>query len=124
VNPRADQPLLDTAESAAPQIRRYFLSPAERAVYDSAVTVESRVQGESERMNELERAGRWQGGELTDDEVRRLSSYVKSFQEMRKGEQFVQREIRNKARERQRWALGVPLALVSLGLLLAAARKP
>ncbi len=118
INPRADHPLLDAAEAAQPEIRNYFLSAAEREVYESAVTVESKVQGESARMNELERASRWQGSDLSDDDVRRLSSYVQSFQEMRKGEQFVQREIRNKARERQRWVIGVPLVLVSLGLLL------
>ncbi len=54
--------------------------------------------------------------------MRRLASYVQAFQEMRKGEQFVQREIRNRARERQRWALGIPLMLVSCGLLLALRR--
>ena len=50
--------------------------------------------------------------------MRRLTSYVQSFQEMQKGEQFVQREIRNRARERQRWAIGVPLLLIALGFLL------
>ncbi len=123
LNPRADQPLLDAAESASPVIRSYFLSPAEREVYESAVAVESKVQGESARMNELERASRWQGSDLSDDDVRRLSSYVQSFQEMRAGERFVQREIRNKARERQRWVIGVPLALVSLGLLFVAVKS-
>ena len=123
LNPRADQPLLEALESIAPAIRSSFLSPAERAVYDSAVVVESRVLGESVRMNELERAGRWQGAELSDDDVRRLSSYVQSFQEMRKGEQFVQREIRNKARERQRWAIGIPLILMSAALLLVSFRR-
>ncbi len=117
INPRADHPLLDAAEAARPEIRNYFLSTSEREVYKSAVTVESKVQGESARMNEIERASRWQGKELSNDDVRRLSSYVQSFQEMRKGEQFVQREIRNKARERQRWVIGIPLVLVSLGLL-------
>lgn len=118
VSPRADQPLLEALEAAQPAIRDYFLSPTERDIYASAANVESKIRGESSRIGELERESRWQGSELTDDEVRRLASYVQSFQEMQKGEQFVQREIRNRARERQRWAIGVPLLLISLGLLL------
>jgi zinc/manganese transport system permease protein len=118
LNPRADQPLLEALEAAQPAIRDYFLSPTERDIYASAANVESKIGGESSRIGQLERESRWQGSELTDDEVRRLASYVQSFQEMQKGEQFVQREIRNRARERQRWAIGVPLLLISLGLLL------
>jgi len=118
LNPRADQPLLDALEAVQPAIRDYFLSPIERDIYASAANVESKIRGESSRIGQLERESRWQGSELTDDEVRRLASYVQSFQEMQKGEQFVQREIRNRARERQRWAIGVPLLLISLGLLL------
>lgn len=118
LNPRADQPLLDALEAAQPALRDYFLSAMERDIYASAANVESKIQGESSRIGQLERESRWQGSELTDDEVRRLASYVQSFQEMQKGEHFVQREIRNHARERQRWAIGVPLLLISLGLLL------
>jgi zinc/manganese transport system permease protein len=122
LNPRADQPLLDALEAAQPAIRDYFLSPTERDIYASAANVESKIRGESSRIGQLERESRWQGSELTDDEVRRLASYVQSFQEMQKGEQFVQREIRNRGRERQRWAIGVPLLLISLGLLLVTLR--
>jgi zinc/manganese transport system permease protein len=118
LNPRADQPLLDALEAAQPAIRDYFLSPLERDIYASAANVESKIRGESSRIGQFERESRWQGSELTDDEVRRLASYVQSFQEMQKGEQFVQREIRNRARERQRWAIGVPLLLIALGFLL------
>ena len=45
-------------------------------------------------------------------DVRRLSSYVQSYNEMRKGEEFVQREVRSRARERSRWTFGGALVLV------------
>jgi len=37
---------------------------------------------------------------------------------MKKGEQVVQREMRNKARERQRWVFGVPLLIMCIGAWL------
>jgi len=48
--------------------------------------------------------------------VRRISSFLKSYGEMRNGEQFVMGEIRARARERLRWPLGA--ALLMAGLLL------
>jgi zinc/manganese transport system permease protein len=50
-------------------------------------------------------------------EVRRISSFLKSYGEMRKGEQFVMGEVRARARERIRWSAS--LTLLALGLLLA-----
>jgi zinc/manganese transport system permease protein len=49
--------------------------------------------------------------------VRRISSFLKSYGEMRKGEQFVMDEVRARARERARWGGG--LSLLALALLLA-----
>ena len=48
--------------------------------------------------------------------MRRISSFIKSYGEMRRGEEFVQREVRARARERIRWLVGVPLLLVALAL--------
>ena len=47
----------------------------------------------------------------------RLSSFIKSYNEMRRGEEFVMREVRSRARARARWIAGA-LAIV-LALLLA-----
>jgi zinc/manganese transport system permease protein len=46
-----------------------------------------------------------------------MSSFVRSYGEMRRGEEFVMREVRSRARERLRWAMG-PIML-GLGLLIA-----
>jgi hypothetical protein len=48
--------------------------------------------------------------------VRRISSLLQSYNEMRKGEDFAQREIRGRARERARWIVGA--ILIACGLLL------
>lgn len=118
LQPRADQPLLDLLEARFPQVRAVFLTPAEQEIFLDAVASRAKVRAQAQRMNEMERRSRWQGKELSDDELRKLSSYAQTFQEMQKGEEFVQREIRNKARERQRWIVGLPLLLTALILLL------
>ena len=46
-----------------------------------------------------------------------MSSFVRSYGEMRRGEEFVMREVRSRARERLRWIAG-PVMLV-LALLIA-----
>lgn len=61
------------------------------------------------------------GPPLTDDEVRRIASYQQSFNEMARGERFVQDVLRAKARGRERWIVGIPAALLALvGLMLLA----
>ena len=118
LKPHADQPLLDALEAGYPSIRAPFLSSEEREIFQQAAVSEAQVQVQAKRLNDRERDSRWQGAELSDEEVRKISSYVQSFQEMQKGEEFVQREIRNKARARQRWVVGIPLMLISFGLFL------
>ena len=49
--------------------------------------------------------------------VARISSFLKSYGEMRKGEQFVMGEVRARARERVRWS--VSLGLLALALVFA-----
>ena len=58
--------------------------------------------------------GRTLGVALSDDEIRRIASYQQSFSEMTRGERFVQDVLRAKARSRERWIFGLPLALAAL----------
>jgi zinc/manganese transport system permease protein len=86
-----------------------------------------RYRAEAERLNRLEQESRYQGRALTPDEVRRLGSYMQSFNEMTRGERFVQGVLRQKARERARWWLGLPLAALGalgLGALFGWRRHP
>jgi len=61
-NPRADQPLLDMLEHAAPQLRSAFLAKAEHELLDQSRQSEIKAQQEATRLNEKERSSRWQGG--------------------------------------------------------------
>ena len=118
-NPYADHPLLDLLETYQPAVKSLFLSLEEQQTMTQAVSGAMHVRSIAEQLAAMERDSRWQGAELTEEELRQLSSYTVSFQEMEKGEQFVQRELRQKIRERQRWVLGVPLIFLPLGCLIA-----
>jgi len=118
LQPRADQPLLDAAEAAFPRLRALFLTPAEHDVFLEAAATRANIAALAEQANAMERNSRWRGSALTDDQLRKLSSYAQTFQEMQRGEEFVQREIRAKARERQRWIVGLPLIFSALALLM------
>jgi zinc/manganese transport system permease protein len=114
VAPRADQPLLDTLESAAPSLRSLYLTQAETAAYQDASEYGERHRLAAEQLIELERRHRTQGEALDEPAVQRISSFLKSYAEMRKGEQFVMGEIRARARERMRWSLSLVLLAVAL----------
>jgi zinc/manganese transport system permease protein len=118
MNPTGDQPLLALVERATGTGPVRFLEPAERETYESAARDTVRFQGEVDRLNAMEKAARYQGTPLSDDEIRRIASYQQSFNEMTRGERFVQEVLRGKARARERWIIGVPVAVVALlGLL-------
>src|SRR5262249_54775400 len=108
--PRADQPLIDLAEWAIPSLRTLYFTRAEATTYADASEHAERYRREAEQLNEMERRNRTQGETLDDFSVARISSFLKSYGEMRKGEQFVWGEVRARARELFRW-------IASLGLL-------
>ena len=118
--PRADQPLLDLAEYVLPQLRSLYFTSSEQAAFADAGAYAERYRREAEELNERERRNRTEGETLDDFSVARISSFLKSYGEMRKGEQFVMGEVRGRARERMRWiASGV---LLLLALLVAPVR--
>jgi zinc/manganese transport system permease protein len=115
--PRADQPLLDAAEYLIPAIRELYLGEGESKIYQDAGAYAERYRRAAEQLNAREAVSR-SGGEVLDDaQVRRLSSFLKSYGEMRRGEEFVMREVRSRARERIRWLLGLSLMVIALVVL-------
>ena len=114
--PRADQPLLDAAEYLLPGLRAGYLSRVELATYQDARAYAERHRVEAERLNAIETSSRSQGEALDDYTVQRISSFLKSYGEMRRGEEFVMHEVRSRARERVRWRLSA--GMVALALLL------
>jgi zinc/manganese transport system permease protein len=115
--PRADQPLIDVVELALPSLRTLYFTQAEATTFADASDYAERYRKKAEQLNEVERRSRVEGQTLDDYGVARISSFLKSYGEMRKGEQFVMGEVRARARERIRWVAG--LGLLTLALVLA-----
>lgn len=112
--PRADQPLLDALEAAAPAVRSVYLTRQERAVHADADAYALRYRQQAELLNQREARSRFEGAAIDEAELRRISSFLKSYGEMEKGERFVMREVRSRARERVRWVGGGVVALLGL----------
>jgi zinc/manganese transport system permease protein len=120
--PTGDQPLLALVERMTGIGPAHFLRPGEREAFENAARDSVRFQAEVDRLDALEKAARYQGTPLPDDEIRRIASYQQSFNEMTRGERFVQDVLQGRARMRERWIIGVPGALLALLGLLWLAR--
>jgi zinc/manganese transport system permease protein len=113
IAPREDQPLLDALELVSPVVREMYLSRNEMQIYTDADEYAQRYSREADRLNDKEAQSRWQGEPLSDSDVRRISSFLQSYNEMRRGEEFVKREVRARARTRVRWMLGAVLLVAA-----------
>lgn len=113
VAPRADHPVFDWIEYLFPPVRQAYFTKGEAATYQEAAAFAGRYRREADRLNELETRSRAEDQPLDDLQVRRISSFIKSYTEMRRGEEFVQREVRSRARERVRWLAGGAMLLIA-----------
>ncbi|CAM3814527.1 metal ABC transporter permease [Polynucleobacter arcticus] len=113
INPRADQPLLDSVERYVPGIRNTYFTMNEKLMHEDAQRYITRYTAELNRLGEMEARNRYENTETDDFLVQKISSFQQSYNEMIKGETFVMREVRSRARERLRW----PAAITSLALL-------
>jgi zinc/manganese transport system permease protein len=126
VAPAGDHPILAMIETATGLGPDRFMSPSERADYLEAAAIERRHKGEIDRLYDRERQSRWQGDELTPDEIRRIGSMQQTLTEMGRGERFVMDYLRTRGRERERWYVGLPLAaigFIAAGTIARRARR-
>lgn len=124
IAPTADQPLLDAAEAIAPRVRQLYMDERRLAIYNEAQQQAERERREAERLLATERKRRWDGAALDEHELMINSALQKSHGEMLRGEIFVMRTIRGRARESVRWqaagVMGVAGLLLIPGLLYGA----
>ena len=82
-----------------------------------ADTIESleRARVELARLRELEQDVRWGRKDMDPEKLERVRQYIAGRSEIAAGEELVLRHLRDKARGRQRWLLGLPLLLVGVG---------
>ncbi|HSS28412.1 MAG TPA: metal ABC transporter permease [Usitatibacter sp.] len=119
VSPRADQPVLDALESAFPAVRTAYMDEKSRAIADDAGRYAERYRSDAEKLRAQESERRWKGEPMGEEDVRRTASYLKSYNEMLKGETFVVREVRDRAREANRWSIGIVFLVIALSLVVS-----
>ncbi len=123
--PRADHHWLDWLESAAPSIQRVFLTPGERETYRLSHEALTRGAAELARLRATQQEVQWGTRQMPEETQERLRQFLASRGEIVAGDRMVLRTLRAKARERQRYWLGLPLAGVggAGALLLGRARR-
>jgi hypothetical protein len=70
-----------------------------------------------EDLNRQENESRWKGDQLTEEQLQKVSSFLKIYNEMIRGENYVLREVVGRAKERNRFYIAAVFFLLS-GLLL------
>jgi zinc/manganese transport system permease protein len=120
--PRADQPWLDALETGAPVLQEVFLSSEERRVRRNSIEAVERAAAEIARLRALEQDVLWGAKEMDADKQERLRQYLAGRSEIQAGDRLVLKELGAQARERQRYALGIPLILLGAGGLLLSRR--
>lgn len=117
ISPRADQPVLDSLEHAFPAIRGAYMDAKSLAIGAEAAAYGRHYRDEADKLRAREAERRWKGEPLDEEEVRRIASFEKSYNEMIRGEEFVAREVRSRAREAKRWWIAGAFLLVAASLV-------
>jgi len=119
--PAADHVWLDALERVVPPVQRVFLSEAERGVAADSRAAILRGVAETRALRARQVDAAWSAGVSDADERERLGQFTLGREELVAGDRLVLKTLRRKARERQRLALGVPVALAGVALIAAAA---
>jgi zinc/manganese transport system permease protein len=122
--PRMDHWWLDGLQAAVPAVQTLFLTADERETRRDAVEDVRRSVAELERVRAMQRQAQWGTRPVTEEMQERMRQYLAGRAEMLAGDQLVLKTLKMRARARQRWWLGVPLAILGAGGALALAPRP
>lgn len=123
--PQMDQPWLDAVEWAVPAVQTTFLDEDEKQTRSDALESIGRGQAELAELRAREQDVRWGKLEMSAEKQERLRQYLAARGEIVAGDQLVLKDLAVKARENQRFMLGLPLVLLASAAfwLLRPARK-
>jgi zinc/manganese transport system permease protein len=121
--PRADHVWLDALERAVPAIQRVFLSDHERQVAAETRAAVARGADELSRVRALAAEVQWGRRDLPPEQRERLRQFLAGREELVAGDRLVLATLKARARERQRFTLGLPLAGAGVILALATRRR-
>ncbi len=123
--PQMDHHWLNWVEEAAPSVQLLFLTPRERQTYWDSQEAIRKGLADLQRLRAFQQEVQWGTRHMPADQEERLRQFLAGRSEITAGDRLVLRTLRSKARERQRYWLGVPLfAVGGVGALaLARARR-
>ncbi len=123
--PQMDHHWLNWLEAAAPRVELAFLTPRERETYRDSREALDRGQAELARLRAMQQDIQWGVLQMPEERKERLRQFLASRGEIAAGDRMVLRALERRARERQRFWLGLPLlgAGAAGALLLARARR-
>ncbi len=123
--PQADHHWLDWLERGVPALQLAFLTPRERETYWQSREALARGTAELARLRAMQEEVQWGTRQMPPETQERLRQFLASRGEITAGDRMVLRTLRGKARERQRWWVGLPLAAAGAAgaLLLLGARR-
>jgi len=122
--PRMDHWWLAWLEASVPGTQTMFLTSDERDTRRDTVDDAQRSVAEIERVRAMQREAQWGTRPVTEEMQERMRQYLAGRAEMLAGDRLVLRAIQEQARARQRWWLGVRLAVLGAGGALYLARRP
>jgi len=122
VFPAMDHPWLDAVERVAPSLQEAFLTAGERRVWRDSVEAVAHGERQLRAARALQQDVEWGARTLDAADRERLRQFLAGRSEIAAGDRMVLGTLRGKARERQRYWLGLPLGTVGLGAAIALAR--
>ena len=120
--PHADHVWLDALERAFPTIQAPFLTAFERGIAADARESIARGTRELSRLRALAADVQWGRRDLPPEQRERLRQFVVGRDELVTGDAMVLKTLSGRARGRQRFVLGLPLAIAGMIILIAAVR--
>jgi zinc/manganese transport system permease protein len=120
--PRMDHHWLNWLEESAPAVRLAFLDADEVETYRDTREEVERGAAELRRLRAIQQEVQWGARQMSEEMQERLRQYLASRTEMVAGDRFVLTALRDRARERQRFWLGVPLLVLGAAGAVALAR--
>lgn len=112
-----DQPWLDAVEWAIPVVHTTFLDEDDKQTLSDGLESISRGQAELAELRGIEQDVRWGKLDMPAEKQERLRQYLAARGEIVAGDQLVLKDLGVKARENQRFMLGLPLMLFAAATL-------
>jgi len=121
--PQMDHHWLTWLEDGVPAVELVFLTRSERETWHDSTEGLAHGLSEFRRLKTLQEDVRWGRAKLDEEHERRLRQFLASRGEITAGDRFVLATLRGRARERQRFWLGLPFFLLGTAGAYALARR-